>query len=128
VWSTESSAVTAGSLPVTSLTPNPFGFLIEQNLPLYVRAPARDADGNPFGDFMVLIPGLRDRSASDFLDAVARLQSVISTSQEIVFVDLNVRLNLLWVSVRPQPGVVLRLFGAVRNLIPEAKLVGQRWD
>jgi len=113
---------------VDALAPNPFGFLIEHHLPLYQRAPARDADGNPFGDFMVLIPGLRDRSGPDFMETVARLQSVISTSKEIVFADLNVRLNLLWISVRPQPGVVLRLFGAVRNLVPEAKLVGQRWD
>jgi len=108
--------------------PNPFGFLIEHHKPLYARAPARDENGNPFSDFMVLIPGLRDRDHAEFVDAISRLQSVISTSQEVVFADLNVQLNLLWVSVRPQPGVILRLFGAVRSLIPEAKLVGQRWD
>jgi len=45
---------------------------------------------------------------------------------EVVFVDLNVPLNLLWVSVRPRPGVILELFGAVKLHLPEAKLVGHR--
>jgi hypothetical protein len=35
-------------------------------------------------------------------------------------------LNLLWVSVRPRPGVILQLFGAVKLHLPEAKLVGHR--
>jgi len=103
-------------------------FSLESHRPLYQRAPARDPNGRPYGDFMVLIPGLRDLAQPEFLEAVARLQAVIGSFREIVFVDLNVRLNLLWVSVEPRPGVILDLFAAVRQLLPEARLVGQRWD
>ncbi len=46
----------------------------------------------------------------------------------LVRVDLNVPLNLLWVSVEPRPGVILELFGAMQAQLPEARLVGHRRD
>ena len=55
-----------------------------------------------------------------------RLQAVLTRFHEGVFVELNVPLNLLWVSVRARPGVILELFVAVRLQLPEAKLVGHR--
>lgn len=103
-------------------------FRLEDSEPLYLRAPARDAAGRPLGDFMVLIPGLRDRSRQEFAEAVARLQAVLLSFREVVFVDLNVPLNLLWVSVQPRPGVILELFGAMQQQLPEARLVGHRWE
>ena len=101
-------------------------FSIELNQPLYQRVPARDEHGRPFSDFMVIIPGLRERSGHEFAERLARLQAVLVSFSEVVFVDLNVPLNLLWVSVRPRPGVILELFGAVKLHLPEAKLVGHR--
>ncbi len=77
---------------------------------------------------MILIPGLRDRPRHELMDRVARLQAVMLGFTEVVFVDLNLRLNLVWVSVRPRPGVILELFGAVRLGLPEARLVGQRQE
>lgn len=103
-------------------------FSIEGHRPLYERVPARDESGHPLGDFMVLIPGLRERSQREFAEALARLQAVLVSFAEVVFVDLNVPLNLLWVSVRPRPGVILELFGAVKLQLPEAKLVGHRQE
>ncbi|MDH4133736.1 MAG: hypothetical protein OEV31_03020, partial [Gammaproteobacteria bacterium] len=64
-------------------------FQIEDSEPLYKRAPARDAAGRPVGDFMVLIPGLRERSRQEFSEVVARLQAVLAGFREVVFVDLN---------------------------------------
>lgn len=101
---------------------------LEQNGPLYERVPTRDECGRLLGDFMVLIPGLRERPGREFADALARLQAVLISFSEVVFVDLNVPLNLLWVSVRPRPGVILELFGAVKLHLPEAKLVGHHWE
>ena len=101
-------------------------FSIEVNQPLYQRVPARDEQGRPFSDFMVLIPGLRERPGREFAARLACLQAVLVSFSEVVFVDLNVPLNLLWVSVRPRPGVILELFGAVKLHLPEAKLVGHR--
>ena len=77
---------------------------------------------------MVLIPGLRALPRHEFSARVARLQAVLLRFHEVVFADLNVPLNLLWVSVRPRTGIILELFGALRQALPEAKLVGQRWE
>lgn len=101
---------------------------LEPSAPLHERVPTRDESGRPLGDFMVLIPGLRERPGHEFASTLALLQSVLVGFSEVVFVDLNVPLNLLWVSVRPRPGVILELFGAVRMHLPEAKLVGHRWE
>jgi len=103
-------------------------FSIEVNQPLYLRVPARDENGRPLSDFMVILPGLRDRPEDEFAASLARLQAVLASFSEVVFVDLNVPLNLLWVSVRPRPGVILELFGAVKSHLPEAKLVGHRYE
>ena len=101
---------------------------LEPNTPLYRRAPARDEHGNLLGDFMVLIPQLRERPQHDLAEVLARLQAVLLNCTEVVFVDLNVPLNLLWVSVRPRPGVILELFTAMKLALPEAKLVGHQWE
>jgi hypothetical protein len=101
-------------------------FSLEVTQPLYQRVPARDEYGHPYSDFMVILPGLRERPGHEFAEAIARLQAVLVSFSEVVFVDLNVPLNLLWVSVRPRPGVILELFGAVKLHLPEAKLVGHR--
>jgi hypothetical protein len=101
-------------------------FTLEVNQPLYQRVPARDESGRPLSDFMVILPGLRERPGHEFAETLARLQAVLVSFSEVVFVDLNVPLNLLWVSVRPRPGVILELFGAVKLYLPEAKLVGHR--
>lgn len=101
-------------------------FSIEVNQPLYQRAPARDEYGRPLSDFMVILPGLRERPGHEFAEAIARLRAVLVSFSEVVFVDLNVPLNLLWISVRPRPGVILELFAAVKLHLPEAKLVGHR--
>ncbi len=103
-------------------------FSLESHQPLHQRVPARDENGRPFGDFMVLIPGLRERPRHEFADVVTRLQAVLVNFREVVFVDLNLPLNLLWVSVRPRPGVILELFGAMKRRVPEAKLVGHRTE
>ncbi len=103
-------------------------FQLEEAQPLYRRAPARDAAGRALGDFMVLIPGLRERPRHEFAAAVAGLQAVLVGFREVVFVDLNVPLNLLWVSVEPRPGVILELFGAMQSQLPEVRLVGHHRD
>lgn len=101
---------------------------MQANQPLYQRVPTRDECGRLLGDFMVLIPGLRERPGYEFTATLARLQVVLVSFSEVVFVDLNVPLNLLWVSVRTRPGVILELFSAVKLHLPEAKLVGHRHE
>jgi hypothetical protein len=93
--------------------------------PLYERAPTRDQDGRRLSDFMMVIPGLRDRRGIQFQSVLRHIEDVLSRFQEVVFIDLNVPLNLLWVSVRPRPGVILDIAALIRCRVPEALLVGQ---
>ena len=92
--------------------------------PLHRRAPAVDENGRALSDFMILIPGLRDLSRAGFQKTAAAISSVLARYQHaVVFAELNVRLNLLWVSIRPLDGIRFEIAGAMQELVPEAKLV-----
>lgn len=92
--------------------------------PLYKRLPTHDEDGNFLCDFMMLIPGLRSLSGSNFQARLAILHAVLAGHEDVVFADLNTPLNLLWVSVRARHGVIGELAAEIRFRIPEARLVG----
>ena len=99
---------------------------LEAYRPLYERVPTRDEYGRPLTDFMLILPGLRERPSGKLNEVLTQLQSALLRFNEVVFADLNIPLNLLWVSVRTRPGVILELFAAVKLQLPEAKLVGHR--
>jgi hypothetical protein len=94
--------------------------------PLWKRAPTRDADGHPLSDFMMVIPGLGRQPQARVAEKVAAMERVLAAYRHaVVFADLNLRLNVLWVSVRPLPGICLELPTALNACVPEAKLVAQ---
>jgi hypothetical protein len=41
---------------------------------------------------------------------------------------MNLKLNALWVTVRPIPGICLELPAAIKMQVPEALLVGQKQE
>ena len=92
--------------------------------PLYRRLPKTDAAGRHLGDFMMLIPGLRDLPRARLDQRLASLQALVDTSDEIVFADLNLPLNLLWVSVSTRTGVITEVSARIRQNFPGALLVG----
>ena len=92
--------------------------------PLYKRLPKRDENGNHLSDFMMLIPGLKKLSAPLFEARLSLLHSLLGEHKDVVFVDLNTPLNLLWVSVRARHGVISEVAAEIRQHIPEARLVG----
>lgn len=99
----------------------------EPGQPLWQRAPVRDHDGRSLADFMMLIPKLRSwperRRQRLYLD----LEAVFSQfDQRVVFADLNLKLNLLWVSMRPDPGGCMPLVAAVKQRVPQAMLVASQ--
>ena len=94
--------------------------------PLHERVPTRDAQGVLLTDFMLLFPGLREQPGLVLREVVMRIQAVLSQFREVVFADLNLPLNLLWISAQPKPGIVLDIAAAVRECVPEALLVGQQ--
>lgn len=97
-------------------------------LPLWQIAPTRDSAGARLTDFMMLIPRLRTRSPVEIERASRDIQAVLALHQDVVFADLNLKLNLLWVSLRPRPGAISELVAAIRLRIPEAVLVGHYAD
>jgi hypothetical protein len=92
-------------------------------LPLWQVAPTRDSAGRRLTDFMMLIPRLRSRPAAEIERASREIQAVLALHQDVVFADLNLKLNLLWVSLRPTQGAISELAAAIRLRIPDAVLV-----
>ncbi|MBI3547057.1 MAG: hypothetical protein HY081_10805 [Gammaproteobacteria bacterium] len=92
--------------------------------PLRKRAPAFDEHGNALSDFMVLFPGLIKKPQHLIQDTIKNIQAVFAKYEHaVVFAELNLKLSLLWISVRPIPGMRFEIIHALRTLIPEAKLV-----
>jgi hypothetical protein len=55
------------------------------------------------------------------------LQQVFNIFEgNVVFADLNLKMNLLWVSMQPHPEGCLGLAAAVRERVPEAVLVASQ--
>jgi hypothetical protein len=97
-------------------------------LPLWQIAPTRDSSGRRLIDFMMLIPRLRSRTPDEIERASRDIQAVLAMHQDVVFADLNLKLNVLWVSLRSRPGAISELVAAIRLRVPEAVLVGHHSD
>lgn len=95
---------------------------------LWQLAPTRDSAGHRLTDFMMLIPRLRNRPPAEIEQASRDIQSALELHQDVVFADLNLKLNLLWVSLRPRPGAIGELVAAIRLRVPEAVLVAHYAD
>jgi len=101
--------------------------LLQPDEPLWKRVPTRDAEGRPLADFMMLIPRLRQKPEEGVRATVAELETVLTFYRRfVVFADLNLRLNLLWVSVKPIPGITLEVAAAIKQRVPEALLVANK--
>lgn len=100
--------------------------------PLWKRAPKRDAAGVPYTDFMMLAPGLKLRPEHEIASIVRRVQRVLeSFACWVVFADFNLKINVLWVSLRHRPGVISEIVAALRAQAPEFKLVAhtpEHWN
>src|SRR3989344_4473671 len=78
----------------------------------------------PLSNFMVLIPGLVKKPQHLIQATVEHIQIVFADFKHVVvFAELNLKLSLLWVSVKPVPGVRFQISEALRAVIPEARLV-----
>jgi len=99
---------------------------LEPGMPLWQIVPTRDENGHPLIDFMMLIPGLKKKSQG-YIEATARnIQSVLSHYQEVVFANINLPINVLWVSLKSRPGLILEVAAAIKLCVPEAVLVAQK--
>ncbi|MCW8881954.1 MAG: hypothetical protein OQL10_11325 [Sedimenticola sp.] len=95
--------------------------------PLWHRVPTTDPSGRCLNDFMLLIPGLKQWPQGRRQQLLDELQQLFETyAHSVVFADLNLKLNLLWVSHRQGKGITLMLFQAIRERVPEAVLVASQ--
>jgi hypothetical protein len=106
----------SGSLPY-------FGPVMEPGTPLWQIVPTRGADGRPLADFMMLIPSLNKLPQHVINITLHNLQQALEPYPDVVFVNFNQRLNVLWVSLNCRDGLILELVTAIQNRVPQAKLV-----
>jgi hypothetical protein len=97
---------------------------LQGNSPLYERVPTHDENGRSMNDFMMIFPGLRDLPEVQLREKIQLMAAILSQCKEVAYVDLNLPINLLWVSVRQKPGLVLELSSSIKAGIPEAMLIG----
>jgi hypothetical protein len=97
---------------------------LDASEPLHKRAPTVDEDGKAVTDFMVIFPGLRKEPPIQIQRATEEIQRILGCfSDEVVFAELNLGLNLLWVSTKPILGKRFEIAEAIRTSIPSARLV-----
>lgn len=92
--------------------------------PLRKRAPSCGEDGRALSDFMMLVPGLKEKPKHLIDSTIQNMHLVLSRfNHVVVFAEFNLKLNLLWVSMKPVNGIRLEIASAIQDLVPEAKLV-----
>ena len=97
---------------------------MEPGTPLWQIVPTRGADGRPLVDFMMLIPGLRSRSQLQIHTTLNQLQLALEQYRDdVVFVNFNMKINVLWVSLNSRPGIILELVTVIQLHVPEAVVV-----
>jgi hypothetical protein len=107
------------NLPTVSLFP-----LLDATEPLRKRAPVVDENGKALSDFMVIIPNLRSRPQIRIQQTMQEIHRILSCfGDHVVFAEVNLALNLLWVSIRPVTGIRFEITEALRASIPDVRLV-----
>lgn len=97
------------------------------NTPLWKRVPTKDESGKYLGDFMMIIPKLKTASTEHRKQTLDSLNAVLHRYQDaVVFADLNLKMNLLWISVKPIKGIIVEISSAIIESVPEAKLISDR--
>lgn len=99
------------------------GPVLEPGTPLWQIVPTRGADGRPLADFMMLVPKLNKRPQHIIDITLFNLQQALEPCPDVVFVNFNMKLNLLWVSVNCRNGLILELVSVIQKRVPEAMLV-----
>lgn len=100
------------------------GTKISPAVPLHEIAPTRDENGKPLSDFMMIIPKLKYQSEDYIQSTLNQIDKVLNYyNKQIIFVDLNMKMNLLWITIKPMPGLILEISAAIKTQVPEALLV-----
>ena len=97
------------------------------NTPLWQRVPTKSVAGEYLWDFMIIFPGLKNAPKMQKRDIVNKITDILNHyADTVVFADLNMKINLLWVSIKPEKGMIVEIPTALLASIPNAKLVSER--
>ncbi|MDH5648314.1 MAG: hypothetical protein OEY67_01555 [Gammaproteobacteria bacterium] len=106
------------------MKPPKLSIQVEPAEPLRKRVPVRDKNGKALSDFMILFKGLHDKPQGHIQHTIKNIQKVLAGfSDVVVFADLNLKLNLLWVSIKPVANTRHEIAGALQTIYPDARLV-----
>ena len=93
--------------------------------PLWKIAPTRDENGNRVSDLLMIIPRLRHKPENHIKRTLNDIDRVLKQfKSDIVFANMDMKLNTLWVSFKPEPGLLLQIASTIKLHVPEAVLVG----
>ena len=93
--------------------------------PLWRLAPTRSDDGRSLADFVMWIPGLAGRPAVCRERVATVIREVCeSYGDRVAFADVNYAISVVWVSVAAEPGLGGQVAQAIRQRVPDARLVG----
>lgn len=93
--------------------------------PLWKIAPTRDENGERLSDFLMIIPKLKLKPEHTIKQTLGEIEQILKQfSSKVVFANIDMKLNTLWVSFKPKPGLFLEITDAIKLRIPEAVLVG----
>lgn len=116
----------SGSLTTNSSSSDNLRHIITSSEPLWKRAPTRDLTGKPYADFMMLIPGLSRFELAHVSTIINKIETVLNHYQEdIILADLNLKINVLWITIKARPGLSSEIAALLHHVVPEAKLVSQ---
>lgn len=94
--------------------------------PLWKRVSTRDAKGKPYTDFMMLIPGLKEADPVHLSVTINKLDNILKLyEKDIVLVDLNLKINILWITLQPHFGLTSEIAALIHHVVPQAKLISQ---
>ena len=92
--------------------------------PLWKVVPKRDTEGRALSDFMMMAPALKHRTNHEKASTMALIRAVLGRFGEgVAFADFNAKINVLWVSLQCRPGLMSQVVAALRQQVPELKLI-----
>lgn len=93
--------------------------------PLWKLVPTRDTEGGPVSDLLMIIPKLKTKPEQYIKDTLANIEFALKQfSDDVLFANVDMKLNTLWVSFKAVPGVYGDIVSTLRMNVPEAVLVG----
>ncbi len=94
--------------------------------PLWRIAPTRDKAGNRTSDLLMIIPRLKSKPRHHIQRTLSEIEIALTPFRQLILlVNVDMKLNTLWISFQTQPGLFAKIISAVKLHVPEAVLVGE---